>query len=117
MGAGGQGLTEMADDPIVVMVAAPSKEIADAIAQALVARELAACVQAVPVSSTYRWQGKIESAEEILLLIKTRAQRFGDVEAAVIALHPYEVPEIVSIPTDAVHGPYRDWLLRETGLS
>ena len=104
----------MEDEPVVVMVAVPSRDVAQTIAHELVGKGLAACVQALPVASTYRWQGEVESAEEILLLVKTRAGLFGALEADVVALHPYEVPEIVSMPTDALHGPYRDWLFRET---
>lgn len=104
----------MDDTPVVVMVAVPTREVGDAIARALIEKRLAACVKAMPVTSTYRWEGAIETQDETLLLIKTRGGAFAALEAAVAALHPYAVPEIVSVPAQAVHAPYRDWLLAET---
>jgi periplasmic divalent cation tolerance protein len=104
----------MDDRPIVVMVAVPSEKDGQIIARDLVEKRLAACVQALSMSSTYRWEGEIESASEFLLLIKTRAGLVSAIEAAVIALHPYDVPEIIAVPTEAVFGPYRDWLMAQT---
>ena len=103
----------MEDKPVVVMVVTSSEENARAIARMLVKKRLAACVQALPIASTYRWDGEIESAAEVLLLVKTRAGVFSELEAAIVDMHPYDVPEIVSVPTGAVHAPYRDWLVAE----
>src|SRR5690554_4289652 len=104
----------MEDNPVVVLVAVPSQEDGARIARILIEKRLAACVQALPITSTYRWEEKIETAGEVLLLAKTRAGIFPALQAAIVELHPYDVPEIVSLPTDAVHGPYREWLMAET---
>ena len=85
------------------------------IAKALVKRRLAACVQVLgPVASTYRWRGKIESSKEWLCLIKTTAAGYRKVEAAILDLHPYEVPEILAVPVAAGYRGYLDWLAAET---
>ncbi len=104
----------MQDGLAVVMIAVPSQDEAGAIARALVEKGLAACVQTLPITSTYRWEGEVETSGEVLLLVKTRAELFEALEAAVVALHPYEVPEIIAVPADKAHGPYRDWLIDET---
>lgn len=106
--------TDVEDSPVVVMVAVPSAVVGRAIAVALLESRLAACVQAMPIASTYRWQGKIESEEEVLLLIKTRAGVFEALEATIVEHHPYEVPELISVPAGQVHRGYFDWLLAET---
>jgi len=91
---------------------------AETIAQQLVERRLAACVQIVgPVSSTYRWQGAIETSREWLCLIKTTAQRYREVEAAIVELHPYDEPEILATPIVAGSAGYMDWLRREASGS
>mgnify|MGYP001063243504 CR=1 FL=1 len=104
----------MSETPIVVMVSVPSAEIGKTIARFLVEERLAACVQAMPIASTYRWEGEVESDDEVLLLIKTRAENFAQLEAAVVDLHPYEVPEIMSLPVGQVHQRYLNWLVAET---
>ena len=77
---------------------------------------LAACVHALPVGkSTYRWQGKIETACEISLLIKTQLARYTELEAALTRLHPYDVPEILALPVTAGLPAYLNWILDETG--
>lgn len=85
-------------------------EAAQAMARALVEAKLAACVQIVAVASVYRWEGKVETADEYLLLCKIAAADFAAAEAAIRARHSYEVPEIVMTPIEAGHGPYLDWL-------
>ena len=96
---------------IQVTTAAPSKEIADAIAAALVEQRLAACVQVIgPIASTYRWQGAVERAEEWLCLIKTEQRLFGAVESAIRSLHPYETPEIVATPVIEGSAAYLAWI-------
>lgn len=88
---------------------------ADKIARALVEGRLAACVQvAGPISSTYRWRGSIETAEEFLCIIKTRADLFESVESAIREMHPYETPEIVATPITAGSADYLQWLADET---
>ena len=72
---------------------------------------LAACVQVLgPINSTYRWQGKIETAQEWQCVAKTRAELFARVEEAIVRLHPYEVPEILAVPIEAASEDYLDWL-------
>ncbi|MBS1186722.1 MAG: cation tolerance protein CutA [Burkholderiaceae bacterium] len=93
----------------------PDTETAQKIAQALVGRQLAACVNILPgVQSVYRWQGKVEQAQEISLLIKTRRACYAAVEAVVGELHPYEVPEIIALPINAGLPKYLEWLAQET---
>ncbi|OPY04066.1 MAG: Divalent-cation tolerance protein CutA [Syntrophaceae bacterium PtaB.Bin038] len=100
---------------IQVTTTAPSREEADRIAQTLVERRLAACVQiAGPVESFYRWKGALERSTEWLCLIKTRRANYAAVEAAIRAGHPYEVPEIISFPIEAGSEPYLAWLRAET---
>ena len=81
------------------------------IAEVLVHKHLAACVQiAGPVASTYRWQGKIETAGEWLCIIKTTQGLYGEVESTIRELHPYDVPEIAAVPVTAMSQDYLEWL-------
>jgi periplasmic divalent cation tolerance protein len=96
---------------IVVLCTVPTLETAERIAQAVVERRLAACVSVVPgLVSIYRWKGALQRDEERLLIVKTRAERFEELRAAIVELHPYEVPEIVALPLVAGHAPYLAWL-------
>ncbi len=99
-------------DKIIVLVTCGSRKEARKIARALVGRRLAACVSeiAVPVASTYRWKGKVESAKEFLLLIKTSKKRYVAVRDAVRKLHSYEVPEIIALPIAAGSRAYLNWI-------
>ena len=99
------------DDPIVVFLTAPSGEEATRLADLLINAHLAACVQILPeMESVYRWQGQIERQSEILLIVKTTAGKFAELEREVRALHSYETPEIVAVPIVAGSQPYLDWL-------
>src|SRR5689334_4391361 len=98
-------------DPIVVFLTASSGEEATRLADLLIGAHLAACVQILPeMESVYRWQGKIERQSEILLIAKTTASKFVDLEREVRALHSYETPEIVAVPLVAGSTPYLEWL-------
>jgi len=99
-------------DKIIALVTCGSRKEARSIARALVALRLAACVSeiGVPVASTYRWKGRVESAKEFLLLIKTTKQRFAAVRDAVRKLHRYDVPEIIALPIAAGARDYLDWI-------
>jgi periplasmic divalent cation tolerance protein len=99
-------------DKIVVLVTCGSKKEARKIAQALVERRLAACVQeiGVPVRSMYRWKGRVESANEVLLLIKSSRKRFSAVSTLVKKLHSYEVPEIIALNIADGSREYLDWI-------
>ncbi len=97
--------------PIAVFITAPNKEEASRLADMLVERRLAACVQILPaMESVYRWQGKVERQGEVLLIAKTLNSKFADLEREVLALHSYETPEIVAVPLTALSEPYRQWL-------
>ena len=96
-----------------MLCAAASREEAARLAEALIARRLAACVQALPIESWYRWEGKVERAAELLLLIKTTRARAGEAEACLKALHGYAVPEIIVLPVEGGLGAYLDWVSAE----
>ena len=84
---------------------------AERISRALVEQGLAACVNVVPgVVSIYRWQGEVQKEQEFLLVIKTRSEVLERLRAALVALHPYEVPELVAWPIAAGHEPYLLWI-------
>ena len=96
---------------LVVLSTVGTAEDAERIGRALVEGGLAACVNVVPaVTSIYRWKGKLEREQECLLVIKTRAERFEALREALVALHPYEVPEVLALPVVAGHRPYLEWL-------
>lgn len=100
-------------DHVEIQVTCGSTEEADTIADALVERRLAACVQQLPIRSTYRWEGAVQHDDEILLLVKTRAARFDDVAAAVRELHSYDVPAITAVPIARGSDDYLAWIDRE----
>lgn len=104
---------------LVVLCTVGSQEDADWIAGELVERRLAACVNVVPgVVSTYRWKGAVEKDGELLLVIKTRADRFEALRDAIVKMHPSEVPEILALSVAAGHPAYLAWLddsVSETG--
>ena len=100
-----------ADAALLVCVSCPPAS-AEALATALVDAHLAACVSVLPsMRSIYRYKGAVQHDEESLLLIKTAAARFEALRAAVLAQHPYELPEIVAVKLDAAHPPYLQWIL------
>ncbi len=104
----------MTSEPIIVLMTAASYDEASRIAETLVGARLAACVQILPeIGSVYRWQGKVQREKEILLLAKTVASRFDELESQVRAIHSYETPEIVALPMTATSEPYLKWLLSE----
>jgi periplasmic divalent cation tolerance protein len=99
---------------IQVTTTTDNKEEAEKIAQHLVGEKLAACVQILgPITSTYRWKGKVETAEEWLCLIKTKENLYPEVEKAIISLHSYETPEIVAAPIIKGSSGYLDWMDEE----
>lgn len=107
----------MSSGKMIIVITTINEELdADRLAAGIVNKRLAACVQILPkLRSVYRWEGEIESADEFLLLIKTAADKFGDLEEYIIADHPYEVPEIIGIEAAAVSKPYLDWLTNSVG--
>lgn len=96
---------------IVVLMTAGSQEEASRLAEMLVGAHLAACVQILPqMESVYRWKGEVHRAPEFLLLAKTTAACFDELEREVRALHTYDTPEIIAVPVMHVSTPYFDWL-------
>lgn len=105
-------------DAIVVFITAPTRDEARAIADKLVEAHLAACVQILPeMESVYRWEGKIERQPEHLLLAKTTADRFAELEREVRAMHSYDTPEIVSFPLTQSSAEYLRWLQESVNYS
>lgn len=100
---------------LLVLTNLPDEASAEVLAQHLVEHRLAACVNRLaPGRSIYRWQGRVEQASEIPLLIKTTRERYAAVEAAVRALHPYDVPELVAVPVEIGLAAYLDWVVQES---
>lgn len=109
-------MSNQADNAIVVLLTASSREEAARLAELLVGARLAACVQIMPeMESVYWWKEKIERTPEILLLAKTVEHKFGELEKAVRSLHSYETPEIVALPAAAVSASYLEWLTTTVG--
>ena len=100
---------------LVVITTVPDENLAVKIADQLLQEGLAACVHALPAGrSRYRWQGRIETATELTLMIKTTTARYPEVENAIVAAHPYKVPEVIALPVIGGLGPYLDWIGDET---
>jgi periplasmic divalent cation tolerance protein len=100
---------------ILILVTCADAAQAEIIARALVDRSLAACVHIMPPhKSVYRWEGRMQEGAETNILIKTRAALFADVEAAVISLHSYDVPCIVSWDAAQGHAPFLSWVDGQT---
>jgi periplasmic divalent cation tolerance protein len=99
----------------IVMVTAPNLKTARALAKAALQAKLIACANLVPkIESHYRWQGKIESSAEVLLILKTRKSRLAALEKLVLAKHPYDTPEFLVLPVSAGSKNYLDWLTAAT---
>jgi periplasmic divalent cation tolerance protein len=101
---------------LVVLVTCPTAERAAELARALVEERLAACGNVVPgLRSIYRWEGEVQEDAEALLVLKTTRQRFEALRDRVLALHPYQVPEVIALPVEAGSAPYLAWIAAETG--
>jgi periplasmic divalent cation tolerance protein len=98
-------------DMLEVRVAVPDAETAQALARSLVESRLAACAQVLgPMTSTYWWEGEVETAQEHLLLVKTTAEMFDPICARVRAEHPYDNPEVLAVPVARAAPAYAAWL-------
>jgi len=97
----------------VVLVTHP-EEGARAFARRLVERRVAACVNLLPVTSVFRWQGAIEESGEVLLVIKTAGSRLDELERTLREEHPYQVPESIALVPERVGASYLAWALGET---
>ena len=104
-------MAEASSAAIVVLMTAGSQEEASRLAEMLVGAHLAACVQIMPqMESIYRWKGEVHRAPEFLLLAKTTAACFDELEREVRSLHTYDTPEIIAVPVAHVSAPYFEWL-------
>lgn len=102
-------------EALFVFTSLADAEQAHRLATALVEAKLAACVSVLPpCTSIYRWQGKVETANEVVLLIKTSAPRYEALQAAILAQHPYELPEIAAVPVVRGLPAYVRWIDAES---
>ena len=108
----------MSEQRLIVLCTVPDQSSAEQIAGALVDERLAACVNILPgVTSVYSWQGKRETDREVVLIIKTRQGVYQNLEQRIVALHPYELPEIVAVPLVEGLAGYLGWIDEMTGTS
>jgi len=104
-----------ASDVRIALATAPDAEVAARIARALVEERLVACANLVgSVRSIYRWQGRVEDADEVMLVLKTRVDRVDALAERLRALHPYDLPELVVLPVEGGLAPYLDWVRAES---
>jgi len=93
-------------DALLVFTTLPSADKAAELAKALVEERLAACANLLPaIRSIYRWQGKLQDENEVLVLLKTRAEHLERLKLRILELHPYEVPEVLAVPVEAGYQP------------
>ncbi len=102
-------------DTLLVLTNLPDRAAANALATALIERRVAACVSVLSeCTSVYRWEGRIETASEIPLLVKTTTAAYPGLELVIRELHPYELPEIIAVPICCGLPRYLDWVVAET---
>ena len=100
---------------LLVLTNLPDRAAAERLAETLVGRQLAACVNILaPCRSVYRWKGAVQREEEHPMLIKTTSERYAEMEQALRAGHPYELPEIIAVPVEKGLPAYLDWVAAET---
>jgi periplasmic divalent cation tolerance protein len=100
---------------LLVLTNLPDRAAAEKLADALIAKQVAACISILaPCRSVYRWQGAVQHEEEHPLLIKTTSERYAALEAVIRAAHPYELPEIIAVPVERGLPAYLDWVAAET---
>ena len=106
------------DETLLVLTNLPDRNTAVKLAQDLVERRLAACVNVLAAcTSIYRWKGAVENAQEVPVLIKTRSALYDELEAAINELHPYELPEIIAVPVVRGFAEYLAWVEEGTSIS
>jgi periplasmic divalent cation tolerance protein len=104
------------DKPALIYTTLPSLDEAKRVGEALVAAGLAACVNMFPgMISIYEWKGAREEANEVAMIVKTRASLVEAVLAETKRLHPYELPALLVLPTEGGSAEYRDWIVSQTG--
>ena len=102
-------------EQLLVFTNLPDRAAAQTLASALIERRLAACVNVLQeCTSVYRWKGQVESTTEVPVLMKTTAERYPALEAAIRSLHPYELPEIIAVSISHGLPEYLDWVGAET---
>ena len=100
--------------PVVIVSTFPSKQSVTSIANKLVKKKLAACVNITKISSVYTWKGKVENQNEYLAFFKTTKKNQSTLKKELKKLHPYDVPEIAEINVEAINQPYMKWLVDST---
>ncbi len=101
----------MSENFQLVVTTCPTAESAQNIAKLLIEKQLAACVNVIPgVHSYYEWKGSLENTTEYMVMIKTRSDRFNELQMMITSAHPYELPEIISVPITAGSQAYLAWL-------
>jgi periplasmic divalent cation tolerance protein len=104
-----------ATDARVVLMTAPDRATAESLAESVVRERLAACASLVPgLTSVFWWEGRLQRAEEVLLLLKTQADRVPALIARAAELHPYDVPEVLALSVEAGFAPYLEWVRAES---
>jgi periplasmic divalent cation tolerance protein len=102
-------------DALLVLTTLPTADAAAEIAKVVVGEKLAACANILPaLRSIYRWQGKVQDENEVLVLLKTQRVHYPRLKARILELHPYDVPEVLAIPVEQGHAAYLEWIARET---
>ncbi len=102
---------------ILVITTVPDAEKGEEIAKKIVEERLSACVTVVPArASFYWWEGKIEKESECILFIKTKSSLYNELEKTLLSIHPYSVPEIISLPISKGFEKYLDWIKKETKI-
>jgi periplasmic divalent cation tolerance protein len=108
-------MTDAETNVRAVLTTAPNAEVGGLIARALVEERFAACVNVIPgVRSIYRWEGEVQDDPEVVLIIKTRADRCEALAARIKDLHPYDLPEVLVLPAVGGSTPYLAWIETET---
>ena len=102
---------------LLVLTNLPDRAAAERLADALIEKRVAACINILaPCRSVYRWKGAVQHDEEYPVLIKTTAERYSALEAAIRAAHPYELPEIIAVPIERGLPAYLAWVAAETKI-
>jgi len=105
----------MPSSTLITLCTCPNQTVAEELATPLVEQGIAACINIIPkVTSIYKWQGKLEKDDEVLMLIKTDQSRYQDLEQALLSLHPYELPEIIAVPVEQGLTGYLNWVTQCT---
>ena len=107
----------MTSEYCIAMTTLEDEESASQLARSVVEAKLAACVQLTHIRSTFSWEGKVEDAAEVLIVMKTRADVYERLQQFICDNHPYDVPEILQIPVTGGYGPYLSWVNDHTAAT